>query len=450
MTRNLISLLLTICILLSNISFMYSNKLKFFDSNKVIESINYLSSDTMKGRLSGTLGNKLAGEYIKNSFIKYKLSPLTKDYYEAFNANTPIKVDGVPFLRVYNKEKSLIKNYEYGIDFKDSFLNYRTNHVTVNPNDDFRIYPSAIEIVQANKSFIFIVSTDNFSFRSSFISKSSSEMYIYISSKVYDDLLTYNKKGYTIDCSIPYKVEDTTLYNVAGVIRGTNSKLPPLILSSHYDHLGEDLSGNIYRGALDNASGTSFMLELARVLSSMFPPERDIIFVSFNAEELGLLGSKSFVDKNYILLKNGNSINFDMIGGSKNIPMTIMTGENSNRSITSSSLQDYCKSNKIDFNTEAKNASDHASFNSAGIDSITICDSDLSKIHTPNDTSDFIDKTSIERDYKASWNQIIKYCYSNQYILKIYNKNFYIVGYCVSLALFLSLLIPKKNRIKVE
>ncbi|MBK1811408.1 Zn-dependent exopeptidase M28 [Clostridium sp. YIM B02505] len=450
MARNLISLILTICILISNISFMYSNKLQYFDSNKVIENIRYLSSDTMEGRLPGTLGNKLAGEYIKNSFIKYNLSPLVNDYYDAFTAATPIKGDDAPFLRVYNKEKSLIKNYEYGVDFKDSFLNYRTNHVTVNPNDDFRIYPSAIEIVQDNKSFIFIVSTDNFNFRSSFISKSSSEMYIYISSKVYDDLLTYNKKGYTIDCFIPYKVEDITLNNVVGVIKGTNPKLPPLILSSHYDHLGKDLSGNIYGGALDNASGTSFMLELARTISSMFPPERDVIFVSFNAEELGLLGSKAFVDKNHDLLKNGNSINFDMIGGAKDIPMTIMTGENSNRSITSSSLQDYCKSNNIAFNTEARNASDHASFISAGIDSITICDSDLSKIHTPNDTSYFIDKSSIERDYKASWNQIIKYCYSNRYILEIYNKDFYIAGYFVSTILFLLLLIPKKNKGKFD
>jgi hypothetical protein len=444
MIRIIISLLLTISILLSNISLIYCTKLETFSVNNVLKIIDYLSSDPLDGRLSGSLGNKLAEQYIENRFISYRLLPVNSTYLEQFTTPVPTKIDGTPSIKVYDKKNNLIESYTYGVDFKDTFLNYRTNHLNIDGNDDFRIYPSALEVKKENSTFTFIVTKDNFSFRSSFISTSPSDMYIYITSKVYDDLITYNKKGYSIDCFIPYKVQDTELHNVVGFIKGLNPKLSPLIISSHFDHLGEDLSGNIYRGSLDNASGTSFMLELCRVLSSMIPPDRNIIFVAFNAEELGLQGSKAFVNKNFNLIKNGKSINFDMIGGNKSIPMTIMSAENPSRSLTSKKVEQFCKDNNIPFNLESKDSSDHASFADSGIDSITICDSDTSRIHTSNDNPQFIDPSSIKRDYKVSWDQIVNYCYSNPYSLIIYNKNFYILGYCISLILFIILLIPNK------
>ncbi|WP_160678565.1 M28 family metallopeptidase [Clostridium sp. C8-1-8] len=444
MIRTIISLLLTISILLSNISLIYCTKLETFSVNNVLKIIDYLSSDPLDGRLSGSLGNKLAEQYIENRFISYKLLPLNSTYLEQFTTPVPTRIDGTPSIKVYDKKNNLIESYTYGVDFKDAFLNYRTNHLNIDRDDDFRIYPSALEVKKENSTFTFIVTQDNFSFRSSFISNSPSDMYIYITSKVYDDLITYNKKGYSIDCFIPYKVEDTELHNVVGFIKGLNPKLPPLIISSHFDHLGEDLSGNIYRGSLDNASGISFMLELCRVLSSMIPPDRNIIFVAFNAEELGLQGSKAFVNKNYNLIKSGKSINFDMIGGNKSIPMTIMSGENPSRSLTSKKVEQYCKDNNISFNIESKDSSDHASFADSDIDSITICDSDTSRIHTPSDNPQFIDPSSIKRDYKVSWDQIVNYCYSNPYSLIIYSKNFYVIGYCISLFLFIILLIPNK------
>ena len=445
MIRSIISLLLTISILLSNISLIYCNKLETFNINNILKNIDYLSSDSFEGRLSGSIGNKLAEQYIESRFSNYNLSPLNSNYSEQFNTAVPTRIDGTPSIKIYDKKNNLIESYTYGVDFKDTFLNYRTNHLNIYANDDFRIYPSALEVKKNNSTFTFIVTKDSFSFRSSFISTSPSDMYIYITSKVYDDLITYNKKGYLIDCFIPYKVQDTELHNVVGYIKGLNPKLPPLVISSHFDHLGEDLSGNIYRGALDNASGTSFMLELCRILSSMIPPDRNIIFVAFNAEELGLQGSKAFVNKNHNLLEGGKSINFDMIGGDKSIPMTIMSGENPSRSLTSKNIEQYCKDNNIPFAIESKDSSDHASFSNSGIDSITICDSDTSRIHTPNDNPQFIDTYSIKRDYTVSWNQIINYCYSNPYSLIIYNKDFYKMGYCISLILFIILLIPNKG-----
>jgi len=71
-----------------------------------------------------------------------------------------------------------------------------------------------------------------------------------------------------------------------------------VVFSAHLDHLGigEVIKGDgIYNGALDNASGTSAMLEIARAFSEMpTPPRRSILFLSVTGEEAGLLGSDYF------------------------------------------------------------------------------------------------------------------------------------------------------------
>ncbi len=68
-----------------------------------------------------------------------------------------------------------------------------------------------------------------------------------------------------------------------------------LIYTAHWDHLGRDpkLEGDqIFNGALDNASGTAGLLELARVFASTKPrPPRSVLFLAVTAEEQGLLGS---------------------------------------------------------------------------------------------------------------------------------------------------------------
>jgi Zn-dependent M28 family amino/carboxypeptidase len=70
------------------------------------------------------------------------------------------------------------------------------------------------------------------------------------------------------------------------------------VYTAHSDHLGigEPVQGdNIYNGAVDNASGTAALLEIARAYSQMKPrPRRSILFVSVTGEEAGLLGSDYF------------------------------------------------------------------------------------------------------------------------------------------------------------
>ena len=115
--------------------------------------------------------------------------------------------------------------------------------------------------------------------------------------------------------------------NVVMVLPGTDKVLRNeyVVVGAHFDHLGYGGLGSgsrvpdtvaVHFGADDNASGVSLMLELAEKLAAS--PEshkRSIAFVAFSGEELGLLGSKRFVDNSVIDLNKVNAmVNLDMVG----------------------------------------------------------------------------------------------------------------------------------------
>jgi len=83
--------------------------------------------------------------------------------------------------------------------------------------------------------------------------------------------------------------------NVAAILRGSEAPDEIFIYMAHWDHLGTDpkLEGDqIYNGALDNASGTAALLEIAKAYATMpQAPRRSVLFLSVTAEEQGLLGS---------------------------------------------------------------------------------------------------------------------------------------------------------------
>ena len=65
-------------------------------------------------------------------------------------------------------------------------------------------------------------------------------------------------------------------------------------MSAHFDHLGV-IGGKVYPGADDNASGTAALLAIAAYVKG-HPPLHTVVFAAFDAEELGLRGSREFVD----------------------------------------------------------------------------------------------------------------------------------------------------------
>ena len=120
--------------------------------------------------------------------------------------------------------------------------------------------------------------------------------------------------------------KEVTLYNVAGNYRPR--KLPRtwiVVVGAHYDHLGgvEGPTDQIYNGADDNASGTAALIELAEAYQQVANRQREMIFVAFSAEELGLLGSRAFVEQ-IDVDRVEMMLNFDMIGRNSDQPISLI------------------------------------------------------------------------------------------------------------------------------
>ena len=106
--------------------------------------------------------------------------------------------------------------------------------------------------------------------------------------------------------------------NVVGFIPSIIPSDKYVIISAHYDHIGA-LNGFVYNGADDNASGVTALLNLAEMFGSMYKakmgPDKNIIFVAFDAKEMSMAGSRHFV-KNLNISKEKIvcNINMDQIG----------------------------------------------------------------------------------------------------------------------------------------
>jgi len=188
--------------------------------------------------------------------------------------------------------------------------------------------------------------------------------------------------GVKLSATLKAKVIFNKSHNVIAKITGTKHPDEYIIFSAHWDHLGvgkPDAKGDtIYNGALDNASGTAAILEIARAFKSMkTPPERTIVFLSVTAEEQGLLGSEYYGENPiYPLDKTVANMNIDGINNIGKTKDVTISGSGQ------SELEDYLKAQlKTDGRYLAPEAhpeaghyfrSDHFSFAKVGVPSITI------------------------------------------------------------------------------
>jgi len=100
--------------------------------------------------------------------------------------------------------------------------------------------------------------------------------------------------------------------NVLGLIEGAD-RSRSIVISAHYDHIGRG-EGEIYNGADDNASGVAALLAVAEHFKAN-PPEHDVVFAAFDAEEGGLNGARHFVANRPDLPGEiAFNLNLDMVG----------------------------------------------------------------------------------------------------------------------------------------
>jgi Zn-dependent M28 family amino/carboxypeptidase len=125
-------------------------------------------------------------------------------------------------------------------------------------------------------------------------------------------------KGESLSASFKVDTSIVTSHNIVGRIEGSKRPDETVIYSAHWDHLGvgaPDAKGDrIYNGAVDNATGTAALIEMARAFAQGPRPERSVVFLNVTAEEKGLLGSEYYASKPlYPLAKTAGVINVDAL-----------------------------------------------------------------------------------------------------------------------------------------
>lgn len=147
--------------------------------------------------------------------------------------------------------------------------------------------------------------------------------------------------GVTLSTSMQVKAEYNKSNNVVAKIRGSKKPNEYIIYTAHWDHLGigkaDEKGDSIYNGALDNASATAGLLEIAKAFKrAKHAPERSIIFLAVTAEEQGLWGSAYYAQNPiYPLNKTLANINMDGLNNYGKTHDIIVVGQGQ------SDLEDY-------------------------------------------------------------------------------------------------------------
>jgi hypothetical protein len=198
--------------------------------------------------------------------------------------------------------------------------------------------------------------------------------------------------------------KESVTRNVLMFLPGEDSILRKeyIIIGAHFDHLGMGGRGSssrapdttgVHHGADDNASGVSEMVELAEKFAmTKGSHKRSIIFAAFSGEEMGLLGSKYYVENPVIDLKRVNAmINLDMLGRLQETN-SLQAGGVGTASGLKELVRSYCDTSviKLTFSEEGYGPSDHSSFYGKNIPVLFFTTGAHLDYHTPSDTWDKI------------------------------------------------------------
>lgn len=169
-----------------------------------------------------------------------------------------------------------------------------------------------------------------------------------------------------------------------------------IVVGAHHDHIGAfgDGAEAVYHGADDNASGTAAVLELAARLSARDePPPVSVLFVTFTAEEVGLLGSRALVDSEQLAeLDPVFMVNLDMIGRNPEEPLRLYSSDDSDAFVEL--VDELARSMEVDVEHRAgvvRPNSDHFPFHQAGTPFVSLFTGLHEDYHDIGDTADRLD-----------------------------------------------------------
>ncbi|HVT87634.1 MAG TPA: M20/M25/M40 family metallo-hydrolase [Tepidisphaeraceae bacterium] len=215
---------------------------------------------------------------------------------------------------------------------------------------------------------------------------------------------SFELKDVTISGKVLFDRHKTLTKNVLAVLPGTTHADEYIVIGAHYDHLGHGGPGSllpssheIHRGADDNASGTTAVLQLAEKFAAAGPRERSIIFVLFSGEEEGLLGSHHFVEHSPVPLDEIVAmVNLDMVGRIRN--ETLYVGGDGTAEAFDGILKAADETSPLQLKSIGKGGrgpSDHESFSVKKIPVLFFFSGMHPDYHRPTDTSEKVNFSGI-------------------------------------------------------
>lgn len=321
--------------------------------------VEYLASDSLKGRRTGTEGESLAANYIAAAFRRTGLQPRGTDgFFQPFPVSEGREIAPATTLTINDRTLALHKDFfplSYSanktIDAMASisllergepwFLDVAdlASQLKNNPHFDLAaaVRTKAADAAQKGATAFFVYNSGRADDGLSFDGKATERLSIPViyltdgaaSSYLKDPTALLRVKGDVVLEPVSRKGK-----NVIGFI--DNNAPATVVIGAHYDHLGygEDRNSlfrgddrQVHNGADDNASGTAALLELARLLKASNLKKNNYLFIAFSGEELGLFGSKYFTQNPTVGLNSINfMINMDMVGRLNDSSRTLTVG----------------------------------------------------------------------------------------------------------------------------
>ncbi|MCI0415048.1 M28 family peptidase, partial [bacterium] len=434
------------------------------DESKIRKDVEFLASDEMKGRLTGTPEARKSAEYIAAEFQNAELqTPSGIDsFYQQFEFTSGIKLGTTNTLEmktVKNKKSYVLSSHFLPVGFSDDgelagapvifggygirapdlkyddyeridvkgkiVLCYRFGPEGGDPKSAYsQFYPlrykamiardlgavALLAVAESEKDDELLKLRRDATFGTSGIPVLSIKRSLFLEwieaagVKVPEktdphSLTSFDLPGVQISLTTTLLREKSKSDNVLGWLPAKTPTKETLIIGAHYDHLGTGTEGSlspkwdvVHNGADDNASGVAGLLELARFFGKRKEQlQRNMLFIAFGGEELGVLGSSYFTKNPVIPIQDVIAmLNMDMIGRLRDEKLVV--GGTGTSPVWKEMLQASNQERlKITFNEDGYGPSDHSVFYARNIPVLFFFTGAHAQYHKPEDDAALIE-----------------------------------------------------------
>lgn len=419
----------------------------------VEDHITYLASDELEGRGTGTAGEQRAAAYIAEVFEEYGLETAGENGYFQYMTIPTLRMaqpsttliinkvvyslftDFFPLTPSVNNASALGEMVDLGFGIEDAdqnhndydSLNVEGKVALINislpdgnhPHSKFVAWSGLerrIALAKEKGAVAVIFYATNKDERPSGelvkTVKNSGIPVLFINHDVRD------KSGTMVMIELEIMLLTSPASNVVAYV--DNGAENTVVIGAHHDHLGHgeiggslaEKTGEIHNGADDNASGVASLLELARIINKKRWCYRhnNYLFITFTGEEMGLVGSKHYVEHPSKPIDKVNyMVNMDMVGHMDSTEKMVMINGVGTSPVWTKGISNtrYSKKKIASIKTTESGigASDHTSFYLAGVPAVHFFTGQHEHYHKPSDDVEIVnmDGTAYVTAYIAKY-----------------------------------------------